>query len=197
MAKQIDILVHKFRVKILCLALLSSVTAAAPLIAADASPVQEAEQPHAGHAQAAPAKLVQLVRDATKQFVDVNAATAAGYQPFLGCVSGPDHGAMGNHYVNGALVGDGALDASRPEVLIYEPSGSGLQLVGVEFVVIADTWLASHTSPPVLEGQSFQFVSSPNRYGLPAHFELHVWAWRDNPQGAFVDWNNKVTCEGK
>jgi hypothetical protein len=32
-----------------------------------------------GHAQAAaPAKLVQLVRDATKQFVDVNAATAAG-----------------------------------------------------------------------------------------------------------------------
>ena len=45
------------------------------------------------HAQAsAPAKLVQLVRDATKQFVNVNAATAAGYRPFLGCVSGPDHG---------------------------------------------------------------------------------------------------------
>jgi hypothetical protein len=38
---------------------------------------------------------------------------------------------------------------------------------------------------------------SPNRYGLPAHFELHVWAWRENPDGAFVDWNNKVTCEGK
>jgi hypothetical protein len=141
--------------------------------------------------------LLQLVRDATQQFADVNAATAAGYQPFLGCVSGPDHGAMGNHYVNGALVGDGELDASRPEVLIYEPSGDGLQLVGVEFVVIADTWLAHHDSPPVLEGQTFQFVSSPNRYGLPAHFELHVWAWRDNPNGAFVDWNNKVTCEGK
>src|SRR5438874_11179464 len=93
-----------------------------------------------------------------------------GYQPFLGCVSGPDHGAMGNHYVNGALVGDGELDASRPEVLIYESSGDGLRLVGVEFVVIADTWLAHHASPPVLEGQSFQFVSSPNRYGLPAHF---------------------------
>ena len=24
-----------------------------------------------------------------------------------------------------------------------------------------------HTSPPVLKGQSFQFVPSPNRYGLP------------------------------
>jgi len=144
-----------------------------------------------------PRKLVQLVRDATKQFADVNAATAAGYQPFLGCVSGPDHGAMGNHYVNGALVGDGELDASRPEVLIYEPSGDGLRLVGVEFVVIADTWLAKHDSPPMLEGQTFQYVSSPNRYGLPAHFELHVWAWRDNPGGAFVDWNNNVTCEGQ
>ncbi len=183
--------------RILYLTLLSSLTAAAPLIAADDSATKEAEHAHAGQAQAAPAKLVQLVRDATKQFVDVNAATTAGYQPFLGCVSGPDHGAMGNHYVNGALVGDGLLDASRPEVLIYEASASALRLVGVEFVVFADTWLAHHSSPPVLEGQSFQFVSSPNRYGLPAHFELHVWAWRDNPNGAFVDWNNKVSCEGK
>ena len=115
--------IHKFNTRILCLTLLSSVTAAAPLIAADGAATQEAEQAHAGHAQAAPAKLVQLVRDATKQFADVNAATAAGYQPFLGCVSGPDHGAMGNHYVNGALVGDGLLDASRPEVLIYEAVG--------------------------------------------------------------------------
>jgi hypothetical protein len=187
---------QKFNTRILYLTLLSSVAAAAPLIAADGATTQETEQPHASHAQA-PAKLVQLVRDATKQFVNVNAATAAGYQPFLGCVSGPDHGAMGNHYVNGALVGDGVLDASRPEVLIYEPSNGGLQLVGVEFVVIAATWLASHNSPPVLEGQSFLFVDSPNRYGLPAHFELHVWAWRDSPNGAFVDWNNKVTCEGQ
>ena len=188
--------IHRFNTRF-CLTLFSGVMACSTLLAADGPATQEAEQSHAAHAQDAPAKLVQLVRDATKQFVNVNAATAAGYQPFLGCVSGPDHGAMGNHYVNGALVGDGVLDASRPEVLIYEPSDGGLQLVGVEFVVIADTWLASHSSPPVLEGQSFQFVDSPNRYGLPAHFELHVWAWRDNPNGAFVDWNNKVTCEGK
>ena len=191
--------IQKFDTRILCLTLLSCGIAAAPLIGADVAATQEAEKAHAGHTQAAPppAALVQLVRDATGKFINVNAATAAGYQPFLGCVSGPDHGAMGFHYVNGALVGDGVLDASRPEVLIYEASGGGLQLVGVEFVVIADTWLASHTSPPVLEGQSFQFVPSPNRYGLPAHFELHVWAWRDNPNGAFVDWNNRVTCEGQ
>jgi hypothetical protein len=170
---------------------------AATLIAADVTATQDSDQAHAAHGQATPAKLVHLVRDATRQFIDVNAATAAGYQPFLGCVSGPDHGAMGNHYVNGALVGDGVLDASKPEVLIYEPSNGGLQLVGVEFVVIAQTWLANHTAPPVLEGQTFLFVDSPNGYGLPAHYELHVWAWRDNPNGAFVDWNNEVTCDGQ
>jgi hypothetical protein len=188
--------IHKFNTHILYMTLLSSVAATAPLIAADAAAAKEAEHAHTGHAQAAPAKLVQLVREATKHFADVNAARAAGYEPFLGCVSGPDHGAMGNHYVNSALVGGGQLDASRPQVMIYEPSGDGLQLVGVEFVVIADSWLAQHDSPPVLEGQTFQLVTSPNRYGLPAHFELHVWAWRDNPNGAFVDWNNEVTCEG-
>jgi hypothetical protein len=31
--------------------------------------------------------------------------------------------------------------------------------------------------------------------GLPALFELHVWAWQDYPHGAFVDWNTLVTCE--
>src|ERR1041384_7058222 len=197
MSTQICTLIHKSSWRVLSFAVLSSFTAAAVLIAADTAAGKDAEHGHAAHQQASPAKLVQLVRDATGQFINVNAATAAGYQPFRGCVSGPDHGAMGFHYVNGALVGDGQLDAARPEVLIYEASGGGMQLVGVESVVIADTWLATHNSPPVLEGQLFQFVGSPNRYGLPAHFELHVWAWRDNPNGAFVDWNNKVSCEGQ
>ena len=177
------------------LLLLSGFSAAALLVAADGNSAGDSYQAHANHQQAAPAKLVQLVRDATRQFVNVNVATAAGYQPFLGCVSGSDHGAMGVHYVNGDLAADGDIDVSKPEALIYEPSGAGMQLVGVEFVVFADAWFAHHTSAPVLEGQTFLYVSSPNRYGLPAHFELHVWAWRNNPNGAFVDWNNQVSCE--
>ena len=147
----------------------------------------------------APAKLVQIVRDATRQYFDVNAAIGAGYGQFLGCVSGPDHGAMGIHYVNGKLVGDGVIDATQPEALIYEPSKNGqLRLVGVEYIVDATTWLKNNDgAAPVLEGQSFQFVDTPNRYGIGSIFELHVWAWRDNPNGAFVDWNNEVSCEGQ
>src|SRR5262249_29732105 len=141
--------------------------------------------------------LVQLVRAATQQYIDVNNATRANYGPAFGCISGPDHGAMGVHYLNGPLVGDGQIDVTKPEALIYEPTAGGLQLVGVEFIVDAQTWLSRHDAPPVLEGQAFQYVGAPNRYNIPAFFELHVWAWRDNPNGAFVDWNNAVTCEGQ
>jgi len=83
--------------------------------------------------------------------------------------------------------------------VIYEPVGSARRLVGVEYIVDAPTWLADPANnglPPQLDGQAFQLVGVPNRYGIPSpFFELHVWAWRDNPQGAFVDWNNNVTCE--
>ena len=45
---------------------------------------------------------------------------------------------MGLHFVNGALVGDGEVDAMHPEILLYEPLPNGdMRLVGVEFVVLA------------------------------------------------------------
>jgi hypothetical protein len=139
-------------------------------------------------------KLVQAVREATKQYLDINNAVKDGYAPFLGCVSGSDHGAMGVHYVNGNLL-NGTIDDAHPQALIYEPQANGqMKLVGVEFIAFASTWLQSNTNPPVLDGQVFLYVDSPNRFNIPAFFELHVWAWRDNPQGHFVDWNNHVTC---
>jgi hypothetical protein len=152
---------------------------------------------HSARDSAVPAKLVEVVRNATRPYIDVNAAKRANYTPLFGCVSGPDHGAMGVHYINLSLVGDAEIDATKPEALIYEPADGGMRLVGVEFIVDAATWMARHDSPPVLEGQAFHLVNSPNRYGLPAFFELHVWAWRDNPNGAFVDWNTRVSCEGQ
>jgi len=152
---------------------------------------------HSGAAAGADT-LINVVREATERFKDVEVAKAEGYALMFGCVSGEDSGAMGMHFVNMSLVGDGELDATRPEALIYEPSGDGLRLVGVEFIVDAATWLAKHNNtPPALEGQVFNLVGSPNRYNLAPFFELHVWAWRDNPSGAFVDWNNRVSCEGQ
>ena len=184
MRKRITTLIRTSTMNILRLALLTSLATAAPLLATDTVAKNRS-------------KLVQIVHEATRQYLDVNAAVAAGYGPFLGCISGPDHGAMGVHYVNGTLVGDGQIDATQPEALIYEPENGKMRLVGVEFIVDSATWLANNPGPPVLYGQSFLFVGSPNRYNIPSFFELHVWAWQDNPNGAYVDWNNLVSCEGE
>jgi hypothetical protein len=143
-------------------------------------------------------ELVNTIRQATEQFRDVRAA-APDYVSVLGCVSGPEAGAMGVHFVNPALLADDVLDPRHPEALIYEFKDGVARLVGVEFIVFADAWHQHHgpQDPPVLDNQQLtHFVESPNRFGLPAHYEIHVWAWRDNPNGVFVDWNPRVSCEG-
>ncbi|MBI5651862.1 MAG: hypothetical protein HZC40_15710 [Chloroflexi bacterium] len=140
---------------------------------------------------------IARVRAATVHFHDVAAAQAAGYGQFLGCISEPGQGAMGIHFPNGNLVGDTVLDPLRPEVMIYEPKANGqLHLVAMEYLVFAAAWDAEHSQPPVLFGQTFHRVGSPNRYGLPPFYELHIWAWKHNPRGMFYDWNPKVTCPG-
>lgn len=135
------------------------------------------------------------VRAATEQFKNVETAKAAGYALLHGCVSGPQEGAMGVHFANGNLVGDGVLDPIRPEALLYEFRNGQYELLGVEYVVIADAWHAHTEAPPVLMGQLFNYVGSPNRYGIPAFYELHVWAWKSNPLGTFADWNPTVSCD--
>jgi hypothetical protein len=44
-------------------------------------------------------------------------------------------------------------------------------------------------------GQLFHLFDAPNRFELPAFYTLHVWAWKDNPNGAFVNWHPNVSCE--
>jgi hypothetical protein len=140
--------------------------------------------------------LVSVVRAATEQFKNVTAAEAAGYALQFGCVTGDDAGAMGLHYLNGDIVKSGVLDPTRPQIIIYEPvPGGGLRLIGADFLVFADAWDASHTSPPQLMGQLFHLFTSPNRFGLPAFYTLHVWAWKTNPNGAFVNWHPNVSCQ--
>jgi hypothetical protein len=150
-----------------------------------------------GHASASEAgALVGIVRQATERFRDPAIAEAEGYVLQFGCVSGSDAGAMGLHFVNGALVGDGELDPMRPEIVIYEPLPDGtLKLIGADYLVLADSWNAKHAGPPQMMGQLFHLFESPNRFGLPAFYTLHVWAWKENPNGAFVNWHPTVSCQ--
>jgi hypothetical protein len=139
---------------------------------------------------------IDTVREATARFKDVEQAKAAGYELMFGCVSGPDWGAMGLHYVNLGLVGDGVLDPRRPEIVIYEPLPNGrLRLTGADFLVFRDAWHATNPATPELGGQLLHLFESPNRFGLPDFYTLHVWAWKDNPAGTFSNWHAKVSCD--
>ena len=140
--------------------------------------------------------LVNIVRDATERFRNVSVAESEGYGLLFGCVSGGDYGAMGLHFVNFPLVADGKIDAAKPEIVLYEPASNGrLRITGADFLVLAADWDKTHTSAPVLDGQLFHFFEAPNRFGLPPFYTLHVWAWKDNPNGTFTNWNPSVSCD--
>jgi len=131
--------------------------------------------------------LDEKVRAANSRFENVAMATAEGYAP-IPCASGITGGAMGIHYVNAAYLKDDAVDLAKPEAVMYEPMADGTQkLVAVEYI--------TSKGPASLEGQLFNFNSAPNRYGLGAFYELHVWAWKKNPTGTFADMNPDVSCD--
>jgi hypothetical protein len=173
-------------------AFLLAAVCAAPLVAASdhTHKTPTAEQKTKANA------LVAVVREATERFKDVAVAMEQDYALQFGCVSGSESGAMGMHFVNGPLVMDGEIDATRPEIVIYEPTkGGGLKLIGADFLVLADAWNAKHASPPELMGQLFHLFEAPNRFGLPAFYTLHVWAWKPSPTGSFVNWHQDVSCD--
>jgi len=170
--------------------------AAAGCLAAPLTPVQAYEGQ--GGNDADPKRLAAL-RNATADYRDFALSQQDGFTALVATTDGRTcitnaAGNMGEHWANGARVGDGEIHQQRPEVLLYEPQPDGSkQLLGVEYVVIASDWLADHDSPPVLFGREFTFVTT-NPYGLPPFYELHAWAWRDNPSGPFADWNPDVRC---
>ena len=45
----------------------------------------------------------------------------------------------------------------------------------------------THSAAPSLFGHEFMVTDAPNRYGLPAFYSLHVWAWDHNPMGTVRD----------
>jgi hypothetical protein len=170
-------------------------TLAIPLVALAATEPSNSPAPQA---KASPSPLIDRVRAATARFKDINVALHEGWAVATPCVSGPDTGAMGVHLVMGSRLADGIINADQPEALIYEPlPGGAMRLVGVEFIEIAGDWAARYPNgpPPALEGNLMNLIGAPNRYGLPALWELHVWAWEDNPKGNFADWNTHVSCE--
>lgn len=137
------------------------------------------------------------VRNATKRYQDVQVALRDGYVNTHDCISSPA-GAMGVHFVNEGLLGDGKSQAHTPEVLLYEPVTDDndevvdYELVGVEYMVVA----ALVDETPVVHGLGVEMHGPMPGHapGEPEHYDLHLWAWRENPSGILADFNPNVEC---
>ena len=144
------------------------------------------------------------VKAVTARFASIEQAEKAAYGVFYRCTEQPGVGTMGQHYANGDLVGDPAVDPRRPEVLVYEPLPDGRnKLVALEYVQLAPGSLRTDPAPTVF-GISMKWTPGPenveglpaNRYGLPNFYQLHYWLYQPNPLGTFADWNPTVSCHG-
>jgi hypothetical protein len=141
-------------------------------------------------------------RAATARFNSLNQAAKSSYGlppsgPLHECIASfvASEGAMGFHYINGALL-DTVVDPTTPEALVYAEKANGeLELVALEYVVFKEPWDAVNDHPPMLFGEMFMEILAPNRYEIPAFYALHAWIWQDNPAGTFEAFNPDVTCD--
>ncbi|HEV2071348.1 MAG TPA: hypothetical protein VGR26_16275 [Acidimicrobiales bacterium] len=133
---------------------------------------------------------LQAVRSLTKRYQNEAAALAAGYMRTDECVPG-----MGYHYVNPGLVDD-KLQPSRPEVLLFVPTADGGRvLAGAEWLVVDDDQdLRTDADRPSVFGHPFDGPMPGHGPGMPIHYDLHAWAWLDNPAGGFATFNSNIVC---
>lgn len=130
------------------------------------------------------------LRSATARFHDIATAEANGWDTHFPpeCLTHVDSGGMGFHRLNGNLV-DGTVNAAEPELLVYEPDKNGrMTLVAVEYIIPYEV-LPRDATPPVLFGRP---LAHNDTYQVWA---LHVWVWRDNPNGTFANFDPKVSCQ--
>lgn len=145
---------------------------------------------------------LNATRAALDKYKDVLAAVRDGYFSTVGCVAYPTGGghgamaykpgAMGVHFLNMQFVGP-KLDSLHPQVLIYEPAGEKLRLVAAEWFVPT----AVSKTPPTIFGHQLEGPMAGHEPVMPAamtHWDLHVWLWKDNPNGTFSPTNSAVTC---
>lgn len=143
---------------------------------------------------------------ATARYHRESAALADGFIATEDCVSAPGLGGMGFHYLNLARASDLTVNASEPELLLYEPTRNGRgRLVGVEYFVPVISngapWFDPNTPPPVIDnpapvlfGRTFDGPMPGHEPGMPWHYDLHVWIWKHNPSGLFARFNPTVQC---
>ena len=126
------------------------------------------------------------LRIVTARYHNLQHAIDDGFVLLHPCEERGDEEPVGAVYANIDRVLDGVIDPAVPDALIYEPSKDGkLKLVGVE---LAQPYAFAPTAPQFM-GQTFQ---PEDEFGVWA---LHIWVWRENPEGMFAEANPRVSCD--
>ncbi len=155
-------------------------------------------------------QILAEIRKATARYHRFDAAVQDGYALDPHCVEHPEFGGMGFHAIHYDRIGP-FVNPSEPGVLVYEPSQNGkLKLVAAEFLVPAEPWDSMNQGPPMLGEIEFddhrEIIYVENEHGelVPVnakggppfpHYQIHVWVWKNNPNGIYSPFNPNVSCE--
>lgn len=128
------------------------------------------------------------LRAATRSFQTLDSAVAAGYpREVPDCLIHEHHGAMGYHHVNRSYLAP-TLDITRPQILLFEKKPDGAyKLNGVEFIIPYRLYPRDSIAPVFL-GRTLAHEDNLNIW------YLHVWAWTNNADGVFANFNPAVSC---
>jgi hypothetical protein len=165
---------------------------------------------------------LEEVRALTDRFRNVDVALAEGYirDPMNICDTAEmmgrpaEYGVMGIHFFRPDLLGITGppdprvtgtgthTDFRQPSILIYEPRPDGsLELVAVENLVFIKAWEAGgNQERPAFQGRAYDLMaddpSTPidEAHHFEPHYDLHVWLYRENPNGMFAQFNPNATC---
>ena len=166
------------------------------------------------------AEELEIARTATEKYRNVAVAIAEGYIPTSGCVTAedegedPSEGVMGIHFTDVEKDGndsfDQILDVREPEMLLYVPDAmtpGGLRLVAIEYsapaLVQEQEWRGPNPPPEDVDPapELFDHVFNGPMRGhdpleiQPWHYDMHVWAYSDNPSGTFAQFNPREDCD--
>jgi hypothetical protein len=156
------------------------------------------------------AQALAAARQATKKYLDVRAAEAAGYRAV-----GPSVPGMGIHYVRRAE--HRHFSITEPPILLYERDAvaGGLRLIGVSYLFVSPGDADGQpTNPPfpkslanwhkhnnicILPDDSTsvdlseaQCTARRGQFTAETSWMVHAWIWKESPAGVFSPTNPLV-----
>jgi hypothetical protein len=150
--------------------------------------------------------MLEEARDATEKYRDVSVALAHGYVQVTQDIPG-----IAAHFANTSLI-DGEFDHRAPEVLLYERTSDGWELVGLSYLVAyvpgvetppegfpgeMDAWHYHRnlcfTRPTVtITSGAEQCRMRGGVFQERTAWMAHAWIYRDAPEGVFAHTNSRV-----